>query len=50
MIRIRSRPEISCPTTVNSGAVSRITHVIVSSSRMRITIASERPTFLARAR
>ena len=40
---MRSRPEISLPKTVKSGAVSRMIHAIDSSSTMRITIAASRP-------
>ena len=43
-IRIRSRPEISWPSTVNSGAVRPITQVIDSSRRIRMNIASDRPS------
>ena len=34
--RMRSRPEISCPSTVKSGAVRRTIHASENSSRMRM--------------
>ena len=48
-IRITSRPEISCPTTVNSGAVSPMTQLKESSKRIRMTSASPSPSRLASA-
>ena len=43
MISTRSRPEISSPSTVNNGAVSRMIHVSENSRPIRITIASAEP-------
>ena len=43
-IRIRSRPEISWPSTVNHGAVSRMIQASENSSSMRVTIAPSRPS------
>src|SRR5215210_7286789 len=42
-IRIRSRPEISCPSTVNSGAVSPMTQLRDNSNRTRMTSAIPSP-------
>ena len=44
MIRTRSRPEISVPSTVKSGAVRPITQDSEKRSRMRVTMASSRPS------
>src|SRR5512139_2570455 len=43
-IRMMSRPEISVPGRANSGVVSRITQVMDSSSRMRVTMAKPSPS------
>ena len=48
MMRIKSLPEISRARTVNSGFLSCITHVILSSSRMRVSIAKPSPRNRAR--
>ena len=50
MIRIRSRPEISRPRTVKNGAVSRMTQVMDSSSRIRVTMARPSPRIRALSR
>ena len=42
-MRIRSRPEISWPKTVKSGAVSRTIQAIDISSTIRMTIAPSSP-------
>ena len=47
--RMRSRPEMSRPATVNSGCVSPTTQPMASSSRMRMPMAANRPTCRARA-
>src|SRR5215471_8671086 len=51
-IRIRSRPEISCPKSgrVNRGWVSLAIQASSASSPMRMNIARKRPSFLARSR
>jgi hypothetical protein len=48
-IRIKSRPEISWERTVKSGSVRRMTQVIEKSSRMRMSMASPKPTRRASA-
>src|SRR5438046_2547979 len=45
---MRSRPEKGWPNGLNSGRVSRMMPVRESSSRMRVTMASVRPTVRAR--
>ena len=47
--RIRSRPEKSFPSTVKSGSVSRIIQESVSSSAMRVPMASASPMKRAEA-
>src|SRR5690606_1013224 len=47
---MRSRPEISLPSTVTRVRSSRMIQVIVSSSRMRIAMARPRPMIRARCR
>ena len=47
-MRMRSRPEISRPTTEKSGAVSRMIHAIDISSAIRMNIAASRPVRRAR--
>ena len=42
-MRMRSRPEMSVPMTVNSGAVSPTIHDSTSSRPMRMNIARNRP-------
>jgi hypothetical protein len=49
-MRIRSRHENGCPAIVKTGCVSPAIHEIVSSSRIRIPIASPRPMIRARSR
>ncbi|CUK22870.1 Uncharacterised protein [Achromobacter sp. 2789STDY5608615] len=49
-IRIRSRPEISAPSTVNSGAVRVTTQAMLASRPSRISMASVRPIMRARLR
>ncbi|MNS83346.1 hypothetical protein D3C72_1171310 [compost metagenome] len=49
-IRIRSRPEISLPHTVKSGAVNVTTHAMLASRPRRISKARLRPISRARLR
>jgi hypothetical protein len=49
-IRIRSRPEISWPSTVNSGATRPTIQASTSSSPMRMNIAMNRPMRRASSR
>src|SRR5918997_1886146 len=49
LIRITSRPEISCPRTVNSGAVSPMTQLKESSKRIRMRSAMPSPSRRASA-
>ncbi len=46
-MRITSRHENSFPAIVKSGSVRPMIHEIVSSNRIRIPIASPRPTYRA---
>jgi hypothetical protein len=47
-MRMRSRPEISLPKTVNQVEVSPMTIEMVNSKRMRVMRARARPTWRAR--
>ena len=48
-IRIRSRPEITCPSTTKSGVVSPMTQLNDRSSRTRMTSAIPSPKRRTRA-